>query len=760
MTLSQIYFKLLRWGIFISLFLPLVIFSQYLSPFHFGKMIIFRTLVEIMAVFYILLIIAEKKYRPKWTLILISFSVFAFLYFFTGLTGINFYSSFWGSIERMGGIFNFVHYWVYFLILISIIKTQIDWERILKLSVGIGFLSILFAHGQHLVQSSVSLQQSWLARFFVGWQHGERVIGTIGNPSLFAGYLIFVLFLAIFFLLRNVALWQKGFFAAVFILGTPILLMTASRGSIISFFFTLFLMGLFFAFKSQNRRIRKYIIIVLALFILFVIIFGLSKNKAWVQNTSWLSRISNISINASTIQTRLWSWKSAIEGFKERPILGWGPENFTFLHMKYFDPRHFSGIGSETIWDRAHNIILEMLTTMGIIGLLSYLFIFVVIFYLLIAKLKEKKISRADFGVISAMLIAYFGQNLFIFDTFANYFLFFLIAGYINHLDDKNQDLFVKDGDTALRKEPSIVGTSILLIIALVFAFKFNIQPARANFACTRGILTGKSGNAQKAFNYYKKALDYKVPQGAYDIRHKLALFAIQVVETQRAKNRGIDTNLLHYAIDVVEKNIDAYPQDTTPYLYIARMYILMIDKEPETAGALAEQYVNKALNINKKNPRIWYELGQAQLSLKKYEESYSSFKQALDLNPNVAISYWFLGMAAVETGRNNPERYQEASGYVEKAIALGYDYKNSLNDLMRLVNLYDKVKNYQKVVEMYELAIIEAPDKAQLYASLAAAYAKIGNYQSAIKAARKSAEIDPNFKEEAEKFIKSLPIK
>jgi len=40
----------------------------------------------------------------------------------------------------------------------------------------------------------------------------------------------------------------------------------------------------------------------------------------------------------------------------------------------------------------------------------------------------------------------------------------------------------------------------------------------------------------------------------------------------------------------------------------------------------------------------------------------------------------------------------------------------------------------------------------------LAAAYAKIGDYENAKKEALKSAEIDPNFKSDAEKFINSLP--
>lgn len=743
MVISEAFAKILRWGVFISLFLPLVIFSQYLSPFHFGKVIIFRILVGIMAVFYIPLIIVDKKYRPKWTMILISISVFAFLYFFSGLVGNSFYSSFWGTIERMGGIFSFLHYWVYFLILISIIKTQIDWDKILKVSLFVGFLSILFAYGQRLK----------LGNFFVGWQHGERVIGTIGNPALFAGYLLFILYLAILFLSRKITRpAEKGFFAAILILGVPILLMTAVRGAIISFFGSLLLLALFFLFSQKGRRIKILSLVAIIVFVIFSTIIWLEKNKDWVKNNSLLQRITDISFKSDTIQTRLWSWESAINGWKEKPIFGWGPENFTFLHMKYFDSRHFSGLGSETIWDRAHNIILEILSTMGIIGLLSYIFIFFSIFYILIKKFKQKQIENSDFGIIIAMLIAYIGQNLFIFDTFANYFLFFLILGYINHLHLKEETYSIPI------KEPSVFLAAILLVFVLILTYQTGIKPAKANYACTRAIVAGQKGEANEAFQYYKKALSYDNPQVNYDITHKLATFTIQLIEAQRQKNKTIDVNLAHYTIEAVKKNIERFPLDTTPYLYVGRMYILLIDEEADTAGKLAEEFIGKALDLNRKNPRIWYELGQAQLSLDKYKEAYDSFKEALNLNPQVALSYWFLGMAAYENGQYEPSHYQEAAQLIEKAIVMGYNYKSSINDLMRLVHIYDKVGNYSKIVEVYKLVILKQPNNAQMHASLAAAYAKIGDYENAKKEALKSAEIDPNFESDAEKFINSLP--
>jgi tetratricopeptide (TPR) repeat protein len=299
---------------------------------------------------------------------------------------------------------------------------------------------------------------------------------------------------------------------------------------------------------------------------------------------------------------------------------------------------------------------------------------------------------------------------------------------------------------------PSVFLIVILLILAIILAYQTNIKPARANFACTRGIIAGRDGNAQKAFNKYQEAINYKSSQGAYDIRHKLATFAIQVVESQRQKNKDFDPAMLHYAINEVEKNIEKYSLDTTPYLYVGRMYILLIDKEAG-AGDKAEEYIGKAIDLNKRNPRIWYEMGQAQMSLKKYKEAYESFKIALDLNPTVNLSWWFSGIVAAQIGN-----YNEAVSKIEKAIDLGYNYKDSIVDMMRMINIYEKIGNYLKIVELYELAIGEQPQNPQLYASLAVAYAKVGDYNKARETALKAAEIDPKFKDEAEKFINSLP--
>ncbi|MBU2564032.1 O-antigen ligase family protein [Patescibacteria group bacterium] len=744
--------KILRWGVYVSLFLPLVVFSQHLSPFHFGKMILFRSLVELMAVFYILLIIIDKRYRPKWNLILISFTAYTGLYIFTGLIGVNFFSSMWGSIERMGGIFSFIHFWVYFVILISIIRIKLDWNKILKITTFVGFLSILFAYGQRLR----------LGSFFVGWQHGERVIGTIGNPALFAGYLLFILYLALWFLLKKQTdIREKGFYSIVLILGIPVLLMTAVRGAILSFFITIILLALFFVFASKNKKLKISLIIAILIFVLFFTFAFIGKNSTWVKNISWLDRITSLSLDSDTLQTRIWSWTSAIEGWKERPIFGWGPENFSVLHMKHFDARHFTHVGSETIWDRAHNVPLNALSTMGAVGLLSYLSIFVSMFIVLIKKFKSKRIGKITFGVFSAMIIAYFIQNLFIFDTFVNYFLFFMVLAYVYYLKTNNK----KIEPLREKKYPSTFLIVILLILAVILIFQTNIRSSQANFSTTRAILAGRAGNAQKAVDKYQEALNCKrenneficnpVPEGAYEIRHKLATFAIQLAETMKQKQGDFDPSLLYFSIKIVSKNIERFPLDTVPYLYVGRMYILLIEKDGQEAANQALASINKALELNKRNPRIWYELGQAQMSIKEYEESYNSFKTAAELNPEVSLSWWFTAVSASAADKN-----EEALEALNKALELGWkDFETNTTELLRMVKIFEKAQRYDMVARLYELGVQQEPESAQMYASLAAAYAHMGQFDKARQAADKAVQIDPNFKEEYDKFINSLYI-
>ncbi|MEK7154229.1 MAG: O-antigen ligase family protein, partial [Patescibacteria group bacterium] len=401
----------LRYAIYIAVFVPLVIFSQFISPFHFGKVVVFRSMVEIMAVFYLVLAVKDRCYRPplKHPLLII-FVLFTLLFGVSSIISVNPYLSFWGSLERMGGLWTFLHYLVYFVILISVFRTKEDWFKLLKIAVFVGVLSALYGFGQ---KTNIS--------FFIGSGGRERIFGTMGNAALFAGYQIVNLFLALILASSPlVSLKQKPFFWLAALINLVAVLMTAVRGSILGtgVGFLVFLCLYFFSSKSKTaKRLLIALLVLAAVFVVFSFAF---KNSQFVKNSGYLNRITDFSLSTRTVQTRFWAWRAGLEGWKETPktvLLGWGPENFNVPFSKHFNPKFFQGTGSETLFDRAHNMFVEILVTMGLLGFLAYVSIFLVAYKLIWRNLKKKTIEPSLGIGLTSLITAYVIHNCFIFDT-------------------------------------------------------------------------------------------------------------------------------------------------------------------------------------------------------------------------------------------------------------------------------------------------------------------------------------------------------
>ncbi|MCC6934829.1 MAG: hypothetical protein IT406_04045, partial [Candidatus Yanofskybacteria bacterium] len=216
--------KWLRWLVYATALVPLIIFSQYQSPFHFGKVVVFRSIVQIMAALYLLLIWRDRSYRPKRHAITWAFAAFTGAFALTTVTSVAQLQSFWGTLERMGGLFTFVHYFVFFVITTAVLRTRREWQFLLNMIVVAGVISACYGFLQKTHWSLI-----------VGSGGRVRPFGTIGNPALFAGYEILAAFLALTLsFLRDVH--QRGRIWYRVAAGTMLLAVasTAVRGSLVA----------------------------------------------------------------------------------------------------------------------------------------------------------------------------------------------------------------------------------------------------------------------------------------------------------------------------------------------------------------------------------------------------------------------------------------------------------------------------------------------------------------------------------------------
>jgi len=735
--------KLLRYAIYLVAFVPLVIFSQYISPFHFGKVIVFRTLIEIMAVGYLLLIWRDRSYLPRGNIILWSLLAFTGAFSISTVFGVQQYFSFWGTLERMGGLWTFWHYIVFFFIATSVLKTREHWHSFLNFTLIASMLSAFYGFGQ---KTSIE--------FFIGSGGRERIFGTIGNAALFAGYELVNVFLALtlFFRPENTS-GKKMFFATAVIVDSIAVIMTVVRGSVLGLGvgLTLFTVLYYLNFNSKRAK-RLFLSLVVAIGIFFLVLITPIKDSGFIQGSRFLLRITDTSFDTYTAKTRFWAWQAGLEGWKDTPktmLVGWGPESFNIPFSKYFNPKFFAGPGSETFFDRAHNMFVEILVTMGLVGFLTYIAIFWASFRALrrVSHLKPAdKIYKIGF---IPLLVAYVIHNSFIFDTSANLIVFFTILSFIAFLELSSKGT-TSPKPTPLRRHWLQVPTTILLIFGTtILIYRTNIRPSQANYATTRAIIQGWSNNFNSAVIKFRESLSYDVP-GKYEYRNRFAQYILEQTSGKDLTPEMMES--LEFAIKEVEKNVNENPKDYLPLLYLSRLHIVLGKEGPNSAhNNVALNYSLRALEISPTFVRTYYEVAQAYLNKQDLSGAVSYFKQASELNPDVGLSFWYWGVTEYERG-NKEAGLKIIRGSLLKPIG-GF----SESDYLRMVNIFIEANDYSTVVKLYETLVGLTPQNPRYHASLAVAYARIGQIDKAVASARKAAQVDPTYGPDAEAFIRSL---
>ena len=120
-------------------------------------------------------------------------------------------------------------------------------------------------------------------------------------------------------------------------------------------------------------------------------------------------------------------WKYGIQLFLEKPILGYGPENLEQEYARFNIDQ-----------DRPHNLIIQLATTSGIIGLLLYCTSIGIIIIRGIKKIREKEsIGKVVLFVVIAYLIsAMFGNSMYYTSPY-----FFIFLGWL--MKDNIRDKYI-----------------------------------------------------------------------------------------------------------------------------------------------------------------------------------------------------------------------------------------------------------------------------------------------------------------------------
>ncbi len=748
----KIFRRLTIFFVGLSLLAPLILHSGFLFPYITPKTLYFRMMIEVALFCYLVLVMIAPAYRPDWRhWVVRSVTAYVIIETLASLVGIGFYKSLWGTIERGEGLLLLYHLYALFLMCSSVLRDRSSWFRVLHIQSLVTFGVSLYAWAQYF---------SWekLLWWTVVQPGASRVSGTIGNASFFAAMIVFGIFTAILFLVIDRRWWMRTVYGIVLIMNSAMLYLTQTRGSILALLGGLFLLGVLLQVFRGSKRWRMVFFWIGSFGVICIVSLFVFKNTALVQNNRTLYRIATISRGDITTESRILAWKASWQGFLDRPVLGYGYEHYNVAYNRYFPAAVFRDSGSQIWFDRAHNTVFDVLITGGILGLLAYAAIFLSIFGGVFRTVKHlpQGTSRSDsvlvLSLVVALLAAHFFQDLFVFDVLATYLWMYFWFAFAVFLTPSREPAEARTSLSVpqLSKSFQTVFTLVLLVGLISGVYGFAVRPGIAARRVIDGFIYDRNGkNPAKAMNTIKEAIDMRTNYTT-EFRQKLADLAVGYAHRQDipSSNKQVYLSL---AIREIKKNIEENPRDAQNFLYLLNMDNLYDAYDPESINEIYSTAA-RAIELSPTRPQIYFELGQAAITQKKFDDAIQYFQKAVSLNPEPIESHWNLASALEIAGR-----VTEAEAEYAWLKGRGYNPDSPAN-LRRRVPVYVEAKNYEKLKTVLEKLVADADTgNANTWAQLAAVYRELKEFDHAIGALEKAVALDPNLKNEADRFLQEI---
>ena len=416
--------------------------------------------------------------------------------------------------------------------------------------------------------------------------------------------------------------------------------------------------------------------------------------------------------------------------------------------------------GNEVWFDRVHNIVFDTLVTTGVAGLASYLVIFLTVVYGLLKTIPgviEKRNIFLPLGLI-ALLMAYFFQNLLVFDMINSYLVFFLVLAFAGYLIGNNKEEEFHKNDS---RPLSLIFISAVVIPMIFIFWLGNIKPLIAN----RYVIKTVGASSVQEFNsFFQKSLDTRMEK--YETREQAAQKLIKTsnsLTNLSAEDKAAFAKVYEEVEAEMEKSMEENYLDFRHFLFAGELYLASY-RVTGNAEKLeqAEVILEKAISLSPTNQQGYWQIADVKLAKGKPDEALSFLKKAVELNQQVGLAHWYLFLGYKIVGQ-----YEDALGELyETDKAGGFDWRDNKANAEKVIEVYRALglnsslinEDAQEILKNTLKAVEANPKNFNAWFDIAVSYANLGQYDKAREAARKVAELSPKTVSAVDRFLKSLP--
>lgn len=575
--------------------------------------------------------------------IAVSLLLFLIISFVSSIFGVDFLTSFWSKATRMTGLYYYIHIGIFYLFLFMLFgkeKTLRNFLKVFLISAGI------FSIGALLSNDGLGL--IFTAKKWTGF--------TFGNSSFAAMYLYAAFMASIYFIVYSDKLkkhWWRFCIPFVFVINSyflniniwsgqvnifknPLGIIGEAQASSFVMFLSLFLLLLaYLVSKIKSSNVRRNILWVSVTLGLCVAVFSalsLFSSNGYLRN-AYLKQASN---------ARPLVWDLSKESIKDRPLLGWGVDNFDRSFEKHYDNRVLEQKnGAEPWFDRAHNIFIDQTIETGYIGLLAYILIYLTILGSMIyVILQSKEGKNQQLAVIlSVYFICHIVELQTGFETTISYIALAVMTALASNLFYKTYEIEKKEKkEIKIPKEIQYIVGVLLVIFVIYISFIGTIPIIRAEIA------NGKihiAGSSEKRIPMYPVLFGSPVDRASflwkttYDFQRGIAEKPT-IIENQK-KREGLIAELAIHT-EEYRKYANEHPLDYRVRVSLAGVYIyerlMNVDHLKE-----ANQVLDDSILLSPKIPQAYWMKAVIYLYQRKFVLAREWAKKAYDLNPGIEQS-------------------------------------------------------------------------------------------------------------------------
>ncbi len=534
------------------------------------------------------------------------------------------YTSFMGNYKfYQDGLWSFGCYVVVYFLVSRCLSLE-EAGRVLQSGVLVCFPVSIYA----------VIQGSGKDPFFPWMSGGGWVASSMGNPNFLGAFLCLMLPLGMARFILSTRTWTRWAWMIWLSFAFTALVLTRTRSAWLGFLVSMIVFFLLIRREIASRW--KYVAVPLAVsFFLTAAYLSASKSA----RNAVMDRLAVfLDHRESSAHARLFHWSAALGAGMERPLLGSGLDTFAYVFSPHQDVASVRYGGRLMIASNAHNELLQVFATTGIIGLAAYIWFW--IRWILTAKRVLAKTPGDDRIWIASLvsgMAALLTHAQFNFNVLTTWFYFWVITGVLNLAASKLSGAPRVVIQWTPRTGRIVAGSWAALALAAIW-LSFADYSADAVF--TQGLRLQNSGNLALAIQKHESAL--QMNPHLYPAYFHLGT-SFKMLADSRLSDRDQVRRCLDGALAVFQKEVQVFPLSPSAHnnLAMAYMWRMVVLKEPQASMALRE--INAAARLGPAMPDIWDHMAQIYDCLGNKREALRAWGRALDAMPSYFPAWTWL---------------------------------------------------------------------------------------------------------------------